>query len=196
MKKKNRSNEYVHVAKRAPRGVSIEMRPKEVSDRSTFGHWEMDLICGPTKGAILAFTERLTRKEILFLLRNKKAETVVSCVDQLEMQFGSDFPRIFKTITVDNGPEFSDFRGIQTSIHGGPRTSVYYCHPYSAYERGSNERLNREVRRLIPKKTDLLGLSEKFIREVEDWVNNYPREVLGYHSSADLFSAELRNIAV
>ena len=107
---------------------------------------------------------------------------------------GKQFHKLFKSITVDNGVEFSDFKGLEKSIYGGKRTSVYYCHPYSSCERGSNERLNREIRRLIPKGTDLSTISDKRIKAVETWVNDYPREIFGYATSAELFAEQLQAI--
>ena len=104
------------------------------------------------------------------------------------------FRKVFKSITVDNVVEFSDFKELEKSIYGEKRTSVYYCHPYTPCERGSNERLNREIRRLIPKGTDLSTISDKRIKAVETWVNNYPREIFGYATSAELFAEHLQAI--
>ncbi|MDE7209080.1 MAG: IS30 family transposase [Clostridia bacterium] len=182
--------------KRPPRGTSIEKRPVEIAERNTFGHWEMDCVIGKqgTKQTILAFTERLTRYEIVFKMPDHKATTVVRYVNKLEKRYGKQFRQLFKSITVDNGVEFSDFKGLEKSIYGGKRTSVYYCHPYTSCERGSNERLNREIRRLIPKGIDLSTISEKRIQAVETWINDYPREIFGYATSAEMFNAQLQAI--
>ena len=182
--------------KRPPKGTSIEKRPAEITARNTFGHWEMDCVIGKqgTRETILAFTERLTRFEIVFKMPDHKAETVVRYVNKLEKRYGKQFRKLFKSITVDNGVEFSDFKGLEKSIYGGKRTSVYYCHPYTSCERGSNERLNREIRRLIPKGTDLSTISDKRVQAVETWVNAYPREIFGYATSAEMFNAYLQTI--
>lgn len=181
---------------RPPKGTSIEKRPFEIFARGSFGHWEMDCVIGKkfTRDTLLTFTERLTRYEIVMRMPNHKAVTVVHFVNKLEKRFGKNFRKIFKSITVDNGVEFSDFAGLEKSIYGGKRTSVYYCHPYSSYERGSNERLNREIRRLLPKGTDFTKYSDKQIKQVETWVNNYPREIFGYATSAELFTTYLQAI--
>ncbi len=183
-------------AKKPPRGTSIEKRPVEIAERNTFGHWEMDCVIGKqgTKQTLLAFTERLTRYEIVFKMPDHKATTVVRYVNKLEKRYGKQFRKLFKSITVDNGVEFSDFKGLEKSIYGGKRTSVYYCHPYTSCERGSNERLNREIRRLIPKGIDLSTISEKRIQAVETWINDYPREIFGYATSAEMFNAQLQAI--
>jgi IS30 family transposase len=181
------------VVKRAPRGTSIEARPLEIAERSSFGHWEMDCICGPTLTTLLVLSERLTRQEIIFRMPNQTAASVVSCINKLEFKLGKKFKKIFKSITVDNGSEFSDFKALEKSIYGkhNKRTNIYYCHPYSSYERGTNERLNREIRRLIPKGSDLSNYSDDYIKYVENWINSYPREVLGFATSSELFNKEL-----
>ena len=84
---------------------------------------------------------------------------------------------------------------MEKSIFNGKRTNVYYCHPYSSWERGSNERMNREIRRKIPKCTDLSLITTKRAQEVEDWINNYPRQVLGFATANELFNVELSQIA-
>ncbi len=190
----DKSSDKNKQAKRPPRGVSIEKRPKDIRERTEFGHWEMDCVCGPTKEVILNLTERKTRKVILFKMPDQKAASVIHCLNVLEKRYGKLFRKIFKTITVDNGSEFSAFADMQKSIFGrgkGIRTAVYYCHPYSAYERGSNERLNREIRKLVPKGTDLSKLTIENVEEVERWVNKYPRGVLGFATSEELFNNEI-----
>lgn len=182
---------------RPPRGTSIERRSEEILKRNSFGHWEMDCVVGKqnTRNVLLVLSERKTRYEIIFRMPNRKADTVVSYLNKLEKRYGSKFRKIFKTITVDNGVEFSNFAGLEKSIYNGKRTSVYYCHPYCSAERGTNERLNREIRRLIPKGSDISKYSIQDIQEVENWVNSYPRGVLNYATSAELFNIELSKIA-
>lgn len=185
------------VASRPPRGRSIEKRPKEIAYRNTFGHWEMDCVCGSTKTTLLVLTERLTRKELIFPMKNQKADSVIQCLNVLERRFGKLFTKVFKTITVDNGSEFANFAGMEKSSYGKgkrKRVSIYYCHPYSSYERGTNERINREIRRKLPKGTNFSKFSAKEIQAVEDWLNNYPRGILGYATSQELFDKEVANL--
>ena len=189
MKSKEKKKRRNVTIKKAPRGKSIELRPQEINDRKTFGHWEMDCVCGSTLDTLLVLTERLTRKEIIFKMNNQKSETVIKCINKLERKYGKYFRKIFKTITVDNGSEFNDFKALEKSIYGrSKRFDLFYCHPYSSYERGTNERINREIRRLIPKGSDLSKYSEEDIQRVEDWVNNYPRQVLGFNTSINLYN--------
>lgn len=185
------------VAKRPPRGTSIEKRPTEIARRDTFGHWEMDCVCGSTRAVWLVLSERLTRKEIIMPMPNQRAESVVRCLNRLERNLGANFKKVFKSITVDNGSEFSDFAGLEKSSYGknSKRTQVFYCHPYCSCERGTNERLNREIRRLVPKGTDLSKFTAAQVQAVENWVNAYPREIFGYATSAEMFEEQLKNLA-
>lgn len=192
--KKDKKTYRKTTMKRAPKGTSIERRPLEVKQRNTFGHWEMDCVCGPTRTTLLVLSERLTRKEIIFKMNDQKSNSVIRCLNVLEKQYGKNFRKIFKSITVDNGSEFSNFLGLEKSRYGGKRTNVYYCHPYCSCERGTNERLNREIRRLIPKGTDLSKLTLQDVTKVERWVNNYPREVLNFATSEERFLTELKNV--
>ncbi len=183
-------------AARAPRGESIEKRPTVINDRTEFGHWEMDCVVGKTLPTLLTFTERLTRKEIVIKLPNKKNESVVRALDSLERRYGKRFRKVFKTITVDNGVEFSDCAGMEKSVYGKneKRTKFYYCHPYTSCERGTNERMNREVRRKFPKGTNFKNITPKEIKAVEEWINNYPRQIFDYATSEELFQAQISQI--
>ena len=184
------------VIKRAPRGTSIEKRQVEICNRSTFGNWEMDCVVGKkfSRDVLLVLSERLTRYEIIMKMPNRKTDTVVKSLNKLEKRFGSAFRTIFKSITVDNGVEFSDFKGLEKSIYRGKRTSVYYCHPYTSCERGTNERLNREIRRHLPKGTDFTKYTDEQIQFVEDWINAYPREIFGFATSAEKFAEQLAKL--
>lgn len=181
-------------AARAPRGQSIEKRPEEVKGRGSFGHWEMDSImgCKGSKKALLVLTERRTRMGLIMLLEDHTAASVVKAINSLERRFGKLFYKLFKSITVDNGCEFQDFEGIEMAHRRkGKRTIVFFCHPYSAYERGSNENMNRLIRRFFPKGTNFDDVTKEQVAEAERWVNNYPRKLLGWKSAATLFEQEL-----
>lgn len=197
--KSKKRRPYKHVrGTRPPRGESIEKRPAEVDERNTFGHWEMDTVvsAGRSKKTLLVLTERLTRREIIEPIRDRTAASVVKALDRLERQYGKLFPKIFKSITCDNGVEFSDCEGIERKRRGkGKRTKVYYCHPYSSYERGSNEVQNRMIRRHLPKGTDFAQVPDREIRRIESWINNYPREIFDYQTAESLFKSHLELIA-
>lgn len=199
--KKNKKRKYKKVEKqaRANAGESIEKRPEEIDRREEFGHWEMDSVLGKrgkSKNTLLVLTERKTRDEIIFKLPDHTAEAVVAAVDRLERKWGEMFKQVFKTITVDNGSEFAYCEELERSILGeGKRTKLYYCHPYSSWERGTNEVTNKMVRRKVPKGTNFDDKTEEEIGAIEGWINNYPRRIHGYHSARELFDEEVRKLA-
>lgn len=164
--------------KRATKGESIENRPEEIDTREEFGNWEMDTVVGArgvSKKSLLVLTERKTRKEIIFLLKEHTAAAVVKALDKLERKTGAKFREIFKTITVDNGSEFADWEGMEQSKRTKKkRTKIYYCHPYSSWERGSNENQNKLVRRHIPKGVNFDDKTQGNIDDIAEWINNYP----------------------
>ncbi len=197
--KRKRRYKKIKKAKRVSAGTSIEKRPEDIAERQTFGNWEMDCVVGKkkTKAALLVLTERKTRYELIMVMKDKTSNSVVKAINRLERHYGKNFSDIFKTITVDNGVEFSDCKGIETScFNKGKRTKMFYCHPYSAYERGSNENANRLIRRWLPKGTDFRKIAVKTIKYVENWMNNYPRKLFGFRTSKELFEEELAAILV
>lgn len=198
--KRKKHNKRVRVQKRASTGESIENRPDEVKDRENFGHWEMDTVKGKqgvTKSCMLVLTERKTRDEIIVKLPDQKAASVVEAIDRLERKWGDMFTKVFRSITVDNGVEFSDYEGLERSVlhEGEKRTFAFYCHPYSSWERGSNENNNRLIRRHIPKGEDFDEKQDRDIEYIENWINNYPRGIFGFKTSAQLFEEEIRKLA-
>lgn len=184
--------------KRPPRGDSIEKRPAEIETREAFGHWEMDTVKGRKKGknkCLLVLTERKTRKEVVIEMPDCTAASTVAALDTLERGMGELFRLIFKTITIDNGSEFADCEGIEKSCIGeGRRTKAYYCHPYSSWERGSNEKQNSMIRRFVPKGQSFNDITQDEINEIAVWINNYPRGIFDYDTSERLFKAEMEAI--
>ena len=200
--KKNKKRTYKKVKKtqaRASAGESIEKRPEEIETREEFGHWEMDTVKGKrgvTKSCLLVLSERKTRMELIFKIANQGAAAVVEALDSLERKWGEQFPIMFKTITVDNGVEFSDTEGIERSVFDNQkkRTSFFYCHAYSSWERGTNENINKMIRRHIPKGVDFDDKTDDDIIYVENWINSYPRRLFRFQTSKALFDAEMEKL--
>lgn len=197
--KGKRKQEYkrVRVVKERKRevGKSIDERPEEVQSRENIGHWEMDTVVGArgkSKHSLLVLTERVTRKEIIRILEQHTAACVVSALDDIERQMGFEtFRQTFKSITSDNGTEFAYDKGIVRSVTDETkvRTKIFYCHPYSSWERGSNEVANRLIRRHIPKGINFDNKTVEDIQQIEDWMNNYPRRLFRYKSANQMYLA-------
>ena len=193
VKRKPKKGNYhrVRVAHNNIKGTSIEERPKEIETRTEYGHWEMDLVVGKQGGSgavLLVLTERSTREEIIRKMPDKKQESVQQALDNLERQQKKRFYERFKTITVDNGSEFLNSKALERSVKepGTQRLKLYYAHPYSSWERGSNENANKLIRRFIPKGTDIGKYKHKDIQRIENWMNNYPRKIHGYKSANEM----------
>jgi len=188
IKKEGKKRDYKKirtVALNNKKGKSITERPKEADDRTERGHWEIDLVVGKqgTKPAILTLVDRKNRTSVYVLIKNKTQKEVVRALKKARRRVGGDFGEVFKTITADNGSEFLDSDAIKKAAKC---REVYYAHPYSSWERGSNENGNRILRRFVPKGTDIGKLTEQELQRIEDWVNNYPRKILGYKSANEI----------
>jgi len=191
VKKKPKKRDYAHIrTAHTHQGTSISERPKEVETRADFGNWELDTVIGKkkTNAVLLVLTERSLNIEIIRKMKNKSQECVIRELDKLERKLGSvKFRNTFKTITCDNGCENLDAKGMEKSVlTNGMRTKVYYAHPYSSWERGSNECANKLIRRFIPKGADISQFSYNYIKYIEHWINNYPRKMFGGFSSYQL----------
>jgi transposase, IS30 family len=182
------------------RRESIEKRPAEVESRLIFGHWEIDLVVGPSgasSAALLTLVERKTRALIVRKLPDKSQPSVLRVLKRLEREIGTTaFREKFLTITADNGSEFLDVEKLQTSAFSrSQRTRLFYAHAYASWERGSNENANRMLRRFIAKGKDIASLTLKATSEIERWINHYPRRILGFLSPQELLDLEMNRRA-
>lgn len=190
-KQPKKRRKRVKIAYKNLKGTSIEERPAVVDSREEYGHWEMDCLLGSKntgKGVLLVLTERKKHQQIIRKMKDKTQKSVKQALDRLEREYGAQFLTTFKTITVDNGSEFLNSNELEASVRkkGQQRTKIYYAHPYNAWERGSNENANKLIRRFIPKGTDISKLKNSDIQRIENWMNNYPRRILGYKSANDV----------
>lgn len=158
-------------------GKSIEERPEEINNRSRFGDWEIDSVLGgKTIGepSILTLVERQTRYAVTKKLVEKKAEYV----NQAVLECMKPYP--IKSITADNGNEFSSL----SKIEG---LDVYLAHAYSSYERGTNKNFNGLLREFIPKGSSLKKLNPTLLEDYTKAINERPRRIHGYQSAKKLF---------
>ena len=178
-----------------PKGTSIEERPFNPEDRSEFGHWEGDTIVGSTNiknsGAVFTLVERKTRFQITIKCENRKALTIYKAVKKIKRKYPElkdyNLKDIFKSITFDNGVEFSKWEDIEKYL----KTKCYFAHPYSSCERGSNENGNKLLRIFLPKSCNINEYDDDYVMNANDLINTKIRKILGYKSSLDLFMIEL-----
>lgn len=171
-------------------GTSIEERPEHIITREEFGHWEIDTVIGTkdkSDSVLLTLAERKTRTYLVRKISSKTASAVITELANFKEDFGDRFSQVFKSITSDNGLEFSELHKLELQSD----TKIYFTHPYSSYERGTNERHNGLLRRFIPKGTPINNYSIDEIAMVEEWCNTLPRKILGYRTPEELFEQQL-----
>lgn len=162
--------------------LSIEERPREVADRTVPGHWEGDLIMGKYKRTALGtLVERTTRTAILVPLKEKDAASVRRAYAR---EFRAIPKELARTLTYDQGKEMSEHR--QFTIDTG--IQVYFAHPGSPWERGTNENTNGLIRQYFPKGTDFSKVSRKEIKRVQREINDRPRAALNYLKPDEVFN--------
>jgi IS30 family transposase len=166
--------------------LSIEERPVEVAERIVPGHWEGDLLMGSRNAsAIGTLVERTSRMTFLVKLENKDAKAVREA-------FAEEFkvlpPGLKRTLTYDQGQEMAQHKVFtkETNI------SVYFAHPRSPWERGTNENTNMLLRQYFPKGTNFNKISKERLKEVQDELNDRPRKTLNWYTPHERFGELLR----
>lgn len=162
--------------------TSIDERPDEIEKRQEIGHWESDLIIGKGQtSAIGTIVERKSRYTIIVPLKSIKSEHVV-------MAFAKELLRLptiyIKTITHNNGIEMASHKLLSKLT----QMTVCFTHPYSSWERGTNENTNGLIRRVFKKKTDFNKVSVKQLKTLQDNLNEHPRKVIGYFTPNEIMN--------
>lgn len=156
-------------------GKTIEERLKEINNREEVGHYEIDtVILRKEKGQCqLTLTDRKSRYEIIRLIEDKTVKSVNKALKEVLKEYE------IKSITANNGLEFARLYEVFDY------ENIYYAHPYSSYERGSNENHNRLIRRFLPKGTK--NTTQQRVAFIEDWINNYPKKLFNYKTPFEVF---------
>ncbi|HKJ31355.1 MAG TPA: IS30 family transposase [Bacteroidales bacterium] len=157
-----------------PGRITIEQRPEEITSRKEEGHWEGDLVIGKGQtSAIGTLVERKTRYTIIVPLKSKKSTHVVNAFANELLALPENFR---KSLTYDNGIEMTKHR-LFTQI---TKMNVYFAHPYSSWERGTNENTNGLIRRVFKKKTDFNKVLDFQLKELQESLNTRPRKILNW----------------
>lgn len=169
-----------------PYGVSIEVRPQVVDYKTRYGDWEGDTVesCDHLPGV----NTLLERKSGMFFVTKLAGKDARATVHAIAKRFTSLPTRMRRTLTLDNGPENSDWERIEK------RTGVqcFFAHPYASHERGANENANGILREYFPKGTDFRMISVSELRAVERSINTRPRKRLGWKTPEEVFCVALR----
>jgi len=162
--------------------ISIEERPAAVAQRTIPGHWESDLIMGHSKRTALGtLVERTTRTVLLVRLQAKDALSVRRAFAR-RMRTLPQQMRL--SLTHDRGKEMAAHRLFTQDTH----IQVYFAHPQSPWERGTNENTNGLIRQFYPKGTDFSQVSHYQIKRVQQLLNGRPRQVLNWKTPFETFN--------
>lgn len=152
--------------------------PEEIQSRCLVGHWEGDTVYGGIgKGLLVTLVDRKSRYLRLGLLKSRNAADTRMVIEQLL----ENLP--VRSISLDNGSEFSEFRELETELN----TLVYFAEPHKPWQRGTNENTNDIVRFFFPKGCDLRDVTAAEVQAVEDLINNRPRKCLNWATPAEVF---------
>ncbi len=164
--------------------VSIRERPAEAEDRAVPGHWEGDLLSGASNTHIATLVERHYRFTMLVKVQNKSTATVVAA---LSKKIGKLPQELRRSLTLDRGKEMAGHKSFTVATN----VPVYFCDPYSPWQRGTNENTNGLLRQYFPKGTDLSSFSQAYLNKIALRLNQRPRETLGFRTPADKLAAVL-----
>jgi IS30 family transposase len=179
---KQRKKRYGKVDRRGmiPNRLSIDDRPAIVETRSRIGDWEADTIIGKNhRQAIVSIVERKTGLTLIRKVERKTAQAV----SQAMIKLLKPYLRKVHTITSDNGREFAGHEEIAATL----KADFYFAHPYSSWERGTNENTNGLIRQYFPKNRDFTTITQQEIDTAMERLNNRPRKRLGYQTPNQVF---------
>ena len=169
--------------------VSIDNRPKHINLREEIGHWEGDLVIGKNhKSAIGTIVERKSRYTLIIKLKARNSKEVAKMFSKILNKLNPIFK---KSMTYDNGIEMARHQEI-TKKTG---MKIYFAHPYSSWERGTNENTNGLIRRYLPKGTDFNQIDEKALQIIQGKLNNRPRKIIGFKTPKEIMDYELKIVA-
>jgi IS30 family transposase len=186
-KRRHQQSRGIKIERKIEDMLSIEERPKEVEARIIPGHWEGDLIIGKNnRSALGTLVERTTRTIILVPVKSREAEVVAkSFAKELKK-----LPQQMKlSMTYDPGREMAKHK-LFTNITG---VKVYFAHPRSPWERGTNENTNGLIRQFFPKGTDFNKISRYEIKKVQNLLNGRPRQTLNFQKPYEVFNQLINN---
>ncbi|MFC5291363.1 IS30 family transposase [Actinokineospora guangxiensis] len=165
----------------------LDERPAEAAGRAVPGHWEGDLVIGKSgKTAVATLVERTSRFLILVPLTGRDSLTVSEAVIAAVGPLPTSLKR---SLTWDCGSEMA--LHAEVTATGLP---VYFAHPHSPWERGSNENLNRIVREFLPKGVTIPS-DPRYMAAIAAEINDRPRKIHDWKKPSEVFTELLASHA-
>ena len=163
--------------------TSIDARPAEVTGRQVPGHWEGDVVVGKAgRSAMATLVERTSRYVVPVALPAGRRDATTTCNALISSVTG--LPEgLVKTLTWDQGSEMAAHAAFSLAT----TVDVYFAHPHSPWERGTNENTNGLLREYFPKGTEITD-DQTYLDLVARELNNRPRRILGYRTPAEVFT--------
>lgn len=143
---------------------------------------QMDCVEGSkeSESVLLTLHFPVFHLQLAILLPHHTSDCVIEALDKIEKILGKDlFGMIFQVILTDNGHEFNNIEAIERSVFGGKRTTVFYCEPNRAEQKGHCECNHKYIRYFIPKGTNMNNYSQNMISLMMNHINSTPRKSLG-----------------
>ena len=164
---------------------SIHDRPAAVETRERLGDWEGDTVLGGVgKGCIVTCVDRKSRLLVAAVSPDKTSKSIRNALARAFRMM--EIPIPIHTLTLDNGSEFAEFKGIEEDLDA----TIYFADPHAPWQRASNENINDVLRFFYPKGFDFHQLSEDDLQFVVSLINNRPRKCLGFLSPLEFISAK------
>jgi len=167
---------------------SISNRSKEIEERFRHGDWEIDTVVSKKdKHAIVTLVDRKTRYTLIEKVKDLTRNSIITAITITFKKNGV----VVHSLTSDNGVEFAGFKRLIRNL----KIDYYFAHPYSSWERGTNENTNGLIRQYCPKGCSFKDIKKHKIKEIQDTLNNRPRKVLGYMTPKEFYKKEVLALA-
>ena len=168
----------------------VEVLTKKFKDNEVV---EMDTVngCRETGKRLLTMIFRKNSVMLLFLMPNRKAESVIGVFDYLEAGLGLDcFQRLFPIILTDNGSEFKRVDDLEYNAEWNLRTSIYYCDPMASWQKPHIEKNHEFIRYVIPKGKSFSPYTQEEITLLMNHINSIKRPSLNYKAPYELIDKD------
>ena len=180
-KKKSRRRYRRPKSEKLSERTFIDKRPKHINTRKRIGDAEMDFILSGKsgRGMLLVVVDRKSRLPFLEKILPVSIPEIHRALRRIKKRFPE-----WKTMTADNDILFRHHKKLEKILS----IKIYFCHQYHSWEKGTIEKVNREIRKDIPKGSNILKYSRQFIRSIEEKLQTKIYRVLNYRTPLEVLN--------